>query len=282
MNGILAGAIYALIALAFVVVYKSSRMINFAVGEWVMFGSLLVATGLHVLSTGLALAILFACAGMVAMAALFGRLVLRRLAGRPLVAMIMVTLGLGALMRGIAATAFQRVPGSIPLSLPEEPLIVAGVLVPLDRLCAAAIAAASIVLVSWLYQASRTGLALRAMADSQTLASAMGINVQRHLTLTWAIAGVIAVIAGMLWTFLAGGGIGAVLVGLKVFPIVIIGGLDSIAGTIVGAMLVGLIESLTSGYIDPSFGTIASSLVLIAALLIRPHGLFGRMHEARV
>jgi branched-chain amino acid transport system permease protein len=286
VNGMLAGAIYALIALAFVVVYKSSRMINFAVGEWVMFGSLLVATGLHVLALDLVPAIGLACAGMIALACVFSRLVLRHMAGRPLVAIIMITLGLGALMRGVAAVVFQHVPGAIALPVPADPLMVQGVIVPLDRLIAAGIASLCIAVVAVFYHASRTGLALRAIADDQPLAMTMGIDVQRHFTLTWAIAGVISVIAGVLWTFAAGGGIGAVLVGLKVFPIVIIGGLDSIVGTIVGAMVVGLVESLTAGYLDAivggGFSMIASSLVLIAVLFVRPHGLFGRTYAGRV
>jgi branched-chain amino acid transport system permease protein len=200
--------------------------------------------------------------------------------------MIMITLGLGALMRGVAALVFQRVPSAIPLPMPAEPLILHGVIVPLDKLIGAGIAALCITAVSWFYRASRTGLALRAIANSQSLAGAMGINVQRHFTLTWAITGVSAVIAGLLWTFVGGGGIGAVLVGLKVFPIVIIGGLDSIVGTIVGAMIIGLIESLTTGYLDASIGggfsTVVTSLALIAALMVRPYGLFGHAHEARV
>jgi branched-chain amino acid transport system permease protein len=123
VNGVLTGTIYALIALAFVVVYKSSRMINFAVGEWVMFGSLLVAAGLHVLGLGLVPAIVAACIGMIVLASVFGRLVLRRLAGRPLVSIIMITLGLGALMRGVAMIVFQHVPGAIPLPVSSDPLI---------------------------------------------------------------------------------------------------------------------------------------------------------------
>jgi branched-chain amino acid transport system permease protein len=160
------------------------------------------------------------------------------------------------------------------------------VIVPLDKLVAAAIASLCVATVSWFYHASRPGIALRALADNQPLAAAVGINVQRYLTLTWAIAGVVAVLAGLLWTFIAGGGISAVLVGLKVFPIVIIGGLDSAAGTIVGAMIVGLLESLSAGYLDGSlgggFGAITPNLLLVVALLVRPHGLFGRTHDARV
>ena len=207
VNGLLSGTIYALIALAFVVVYKSSRMINFAVGEWVMFGSLLVAAGLHILTLGLGLSIVLAGVGMIALASAFGHLVLRRLAGRPLVSIIMITLGLGALMRGVAAIVFQRVPSAIPLPLPSEALIVRGVIVPLDKLTAAAVAALCIVIVSWFYQASRTGLALRAIADDQSLAMSAGIDVQRHFT-DLGNRRHDRSDAGVLWTFTAGGSIG--------------------------------------------------------------------------
>jgi branched-chain amino acid transport system permease protein len=135
--------------------------------------------------------------------------------------MIMITLGLGALMRGVGTMVFQQVPRAIPLPLPSEPLNPHGVIVPLDKLIAAVIASLCIAVVSWFYHASRLGIALRAVSDDLLLAAAAGINVQRYLTLAWAIAGVIAVLAGLLWTFIAGGGISAVVVGLKVFPIVI-------------------------------------------------------------
>jgi len=286
IDGMLAGAIYALIALAFVVVYKASRMINFALGEWVMFGSRLTAGGLHGFGLGLIEAVMAACAGMVALAMLFNRLVLRRLVGSPLIALIMVTLGLGALMRGSGAVLFKGIPGDIALPIPSTTLIFGEVLVSSEKLVAAAVAAVCIAAVAWFFRRSRTGLALRAIADDQQVAMAVGIDVRTHFAITWALVGVISVIAGCLWSFVAGGGFGMALVGLKVFPIVIIGGLDSIAGTIVGAAIVGVLESLTAGYIDPliggGFGAVVSYLVLIAVLFIRPHGLFGHPAAARV
>lgn len=286
IDGMLAGAIYALIALAFVVVYKASRMINFALGEWVMFGSRLTAGGLHGFGLGLIEAVMAACAGMVALAMLFNRLVLRRLVGSPLIALIMVTLGLGALMRGSGAVLFKGIPGDIALPIPSTTLIFGEVLVSSEKLAAAAVAAVCIAAVAWFFRRSRTGLALRAIADDQQVAMAVGIDVRTHFAITWALVGVISVIAGCLWSFVAGGGFGMALVGLKVFPIVIIGGLDSIAGTIVGAAIVGVLESLTAGYIDPliggGFGAVVSYLVLIAVLFIRPHGLFGHPAAARV
>src|SRR5882672_3534406 len=201
VDGALAGALYALVALSFVVVYRASRMMNFAVGEWVMLASRCVPFGA-------------------------------------------------------------------------------------DKLVAAVIAAACTAGVAWLLHGSRTGVALRAIADDQQAAMSAGIDLHRHFAITWALVGVVSVLAGTLWTLVAGGGLGMVLVGLKVFPIVIIGGLDSIAGTIIGALAVGMLESLAAGYLDPplggGFSNIASYLVLLAALFVRPYGLFGRPDVRRV
>jgi branched-chain amino acid transport system permease protein len=286
VDGALAGALYALLALAFVVVYRASHMINFALGEWVMLASRFVTFGLHALGLGLPGALLAGCAGLAGLGVLFNRVVLSRLVGQPLISVIMVTLGLGALVRGLAAIAFAGVPSRIPVPALTEPLVIAGVAVAADKLAAALVAAACTAVVAWLLHGSRTGIALRAIADDQQAAMSAGIDLGRHFTLTWALMGVIAVLAGTLWTIAAGGGLGIVLVGLRVFPIVIIGGLDSIAGSIVGALTVGVLESLAAGYLDPllggGFSTIASSLVLLVALLVRPYGLFGRPDARRV
>lgn len=251
IHGILAGSVYALIALAFVVVYKASRMINFALGEFIMLVSKLVATGLHGFGLGLLGGIGFGCAGMMAFALGLNHLVLRRLVGQPLISFIMVTIGLGIFLRSSAVFLFSGVPGAIPLPIQEEPIVLQGLLISPDELVAAAVAIVTIVAISWFFQSSRTGVALRAIAEDQQAAMLVGIDLNRHFTITWAIAGVICVIAGTLWTFISGGGFSLVLVGLKVFPIVIIGGLDSIPGVIIGAIFVGLLESLAAGYIDP-------------------------------
>src|SRR5215470_17524191 len=280
VDGMLAGAIYALIALAFVVVYKASRMINFALGEWAMVGSRLTATGLHTAGLGLTGAFAGACLGLVALSLLFNQVVVRRLAGRPLISLIMVTLGLGALVRGAAPLVFGAVPRSLPLPIPVEPLEMYGVLVSTEKLVAAVVAAGSIVVVAAFFRWSRTGLALRAISDDQQVAMAIGIDVHHHAAVTWAIVGVLSVLSGTLWTFASGGAFGVVIIGLKVLPIVIIGGLDSIPGVLIGAALVGVLESLAAGYVDPllggGFSSIASYLVLIAMLFARPTGVFGR------
>lgn len=285
VDGVLAGAIYALMALAFVVVYKASRMINFALGEWVMFGSRLAATGLHG-GLGPAGALALAGAAMVAFALAFNRVVLRRLVGRPLIGVIMVTLGLGALMRGVAPLLFGGLPAAIALPIPQEPLEMLGIRIPAGRLAALAAAAVAIAGVSAVFRWSRTGVALRALADDQQVALSVGIDVQRHLAIAWGMVGVLAVIGGTLWTMVTGVGFGLVLLGLKVFPIVVIGGLDSIAGSIVGAVAIGVLESLTAGYVDPllgaGFSSIAPFLLLLGVLLVRPYGIFGRPDARRV
>jgi branched-chain amino acid transport system permease protein len=286
VDGLLASAIYALVALAFVVVYKASGAINFALGELAMLGSRLVATGIHAMELGLAGAIGSASAGMVVVALAFNRLVLRHMVGRPLISLIMVTLGLGALIRGAAPLVFGAVPGAIPLPIPSDPLDVYGVMVPAGRLVAATIAITCITAVSAFFRFSRTGLALRAISDDQQVAMAMGIDVHGHVALTWAMVGVISVFTGALWTFTSGGGLGVVIIGLKVFPILVVGGLDSVPGIMVGAVLIGVLESLAAGYLDPllgaGFSSIAPYLLLLAVLFVRPHGMFGRPTIERV
>jgi branched-chain amino acid transport system permease protein len=223
---------------------------------------------------------------MTALAFAFSRLVLRRMTAPPVITPIMITLGLGAVMRGVGAVIFAGVPGAVSLPIPADPIIIDGVPIATDKLVAALVAALCIALVGAFYRRSRTGLALRAMADDRQTAMSVGIDVDHHFLIVWALAGVISVAAGVLWTFVAGGGFGVALVGLKVFPIVIIGGLDSISGAIVGAMIIGVLESLGAGYLDASlgggFGNIASYLLLIAMLVARPAGLFGRPRIERV
>jgi branched-chain amino acid transport system permease protein len=189
-------------------------------------------------------------------------------------------------VRGATPFVLRGVAAGPRLPLPSEPLVLAGVLVPLDKLIAAAVAVVVVAAVTAYFRWSRTGLALRAIADDQQVALAMGIDVQRHFAITWSVVGLLAVLGGILWTAVAGGGLGLALVGLRVFPIVILGGLDSVAGTIVAALLLGVLEGLAASYLDPvvggGFSTIASYLVLVAVLFVRPYGLFGRRDVARV
>jgi branched-chain amino acid transport system permease protein len=286
IDGALAGAVYALIALAFVLVYKASSMINFALGEWVMFGALLAGTGAQLLQLGALGALLFATVVMMALAAGFSHVVVRRMIGRPAIAAIMVTLGLGMVMRGVAPMLFGETAEVIPRAWLAPPVAIGDLTIARDKLAAASVAVLCTALIGWFYRFSRTGLALRAIADDAQAAMSAGIDVERHLMLAWTLTGVVAVIAGALWTLVAGSGFGLAVVGLKVLPIALIGGLDSIAGTIVAAMAIGVLESLGAGYLDArigsGFGALVPYLVLIVLLAVRPHGLFGRPRIERV
>jgi branched-chain amino acid transport system permease protein len=285
IDGALTGALYALVALAFVVVYRASGMINFALGETLTLASRLVAFGVHGLGLGLAGGVVVGCAGMVAAMLGFNAAVLRRLAGRPVIALLMITIGLAALMRGATPLLLAGVPAMLIVA-PPAPLMVAGIAVATEKMVAAAVAAACIAAVSVSLKRSRTGVALRAIADDQQSAMAVGIDLHRYFGLAWGLVGLVSVVAGTLWAVAAGGGFGVALVGLKVFPVVILGGVDSIGGSIVAAVLIGVLESLAAGYLDPlvggGFSTIASYLVLLAVLFVKPCGLFGRADARRI
>jgi branched-chain amino acid transport system permease protein len=287
IDGALAGAIYALIALSLIIVFRAMRMINFALGEWVTLGPLLVAFFWNTLGMDAIAALMLATASTIVLALAFSRLVLSRLVGRPLIALIMVTLGLGAAMRGTIAVLFGDSPRALPFELPREPIQFAGLEVATPKLIAALIATLCIAGLGSFLQRSRTGIALRALAADPQAAMAVGINIHRHFAITWALAGVVSMAAGVLWTLVSGGGaFGLQLLGLKVFPIVVIGGLDSIAGTIVAAVAVGAVESLVAGYLGPvvgyGVGGIAASVLLLVVLMVRPHGLFGQGVVGRV
>ncbi len=284
VDGALAGSIYALIGLTFVVVYKASRIANFAVGEFITLAGRMVAVGLHSLGLGLGGALGVAGVGMVALAVAVNRVIFRPLAGQPVMALIMATIGLGTLMRGSAGIALGGLPGRI--ATPTDPLVIGGMPVSHDKLVAALVASACVLAVSWFFRATRTGLALRAIASDPQVAMSVGIDIQRHFAITWVLVGILSVAAGTLWTLASGGGFGLQLLGLKVFPIVILGGLDSVPGAVIGALLIGLLESLTAGYIDPvvgsGFSRMAAYLVLLAVLFVRPYGLFGRRDIDRI
>ena len=285
VEGALTGTVYALIGMAFVLVYRATRMINFALGEWVGLGGLLVAFG-GGLGLGAAGAILLACLGLTGLALGFNRLVLDRLAGRQLIALIMATLGLSLVLRGGMGVLFGDTPRALPVSVPTGSIDLLGFAVERARLIIGVSTAVLMSAIAWFLARSRAGLALRALADDPQAAMAAGIDTGWHCGLAWVLAGLISVAAGIAWTLLAGGGLGLQLIGLKVFPVVVIGGLDSIGGALLAALVVGIVESLAAGYLGPvlgyGVGGIVACVLLLAVLMIRPHGLLGRVRVERV
>jgi branched-chain amino acid transport system permease protein len=286
VNGISIGMLYALIALGFVLVYKATEALNFAQGEFVMLSgyiaaALLTAKGMPVIG-----AIIGTIAIMVGFSFALERVVLRPLLGRPIVAVIMATIGLAAILRGLPPLTFGAETRAVPLPIGDDPLVIGPARVPPIQAIGFVVTLIFLGGFTWFFRKSRTGVALRAVAENQQVAAAMGINVERYFALAWAMAGVASAVSGIVWGNMLGVDVQLALVGLKVFPVVILGGLDSIAGAVVGGLTVGVVESLTAGYVDPYVGggtkDFAPYLLMIVALMFRPYGLFGKRKIERV
>ncbi|PYO33120.1 MAG: branched-chain amino acid ABC transporter permease, partial [Candidatus Rokuibacteriota bacterium] len=231
-NGILIGLMYALIALGFVLVYKATDAINFAQGEFVMIAALVVAVSLGAGGMPLWLAIVLGLASMVAFGFALERVMLRRLIGRPVVAVVMATIGLAAILRGIGPSTLGAGTKTLPLPISDEPFVLGPLFIPPIQLLGAAVSLLFLAGFGWFFLKSRKGIAMRAVADNQQVAMAMGINVERYFGLAWAMTGVVSALGGIIWGNLLGVDVNLSLVGFKVFPVVILGGLDSIPGAI--------------------------------------------------
>jgi branched-chain amino acid transport system permease protein len=284
-NGVMIGLMYALIALGFVLIYKATDAINFAQGEFVMFaGFIAAAAALAGMSFWAAAAI--SIAGMVALGFGLERVVLRPLLGRPVIAVVMATIGLAAVLRGVAVLAFGAGTKAIVMPVGDTPLFIGPVMLPPVQLVGAGVSIVFLAGFTWFFLKSRTGIAMRAVADNQQVAMAMGINVRRYFALAWAMAGVVSALGGVVWGAMLGIDNQLALVGLKVFPVVILGGLDSIAGAVIGGLIVGVVENLAAGYLDPYVGggtkDFAPYVLMILVLMIRPEGMFGRRRIERV
>ena len=285
-NGILIGLMYSLIALGFVLVYKATDAINFAQGEFVMIAGFVVAGGLAVWGAPLWVSVAAALAGMIGFGFLLERVMLRRLIGRPVIAVVMATIGLAAILRGVGPFTIFSGRKPLPLPLPDEPLILGPLFLPPIQLLGAGVSLAFLAGFGWFFLRSRKGIAMRAVADNQQVAMAMGIDVERYFGVAWAMAGIVSALGGILWGNMLGVDVNLALVGFKVFPVVILGGLDSIPGAIIGGLIVGIVENVAAGYVDPYVGggtkDFAPYVLMIMALMIRPYGIFGKKIIERI
>ncbi len=198
-NGVMIGLMYALIALGFVLVYKATDAINFAAGEFVMFAGFIAAFAADAAGAPVWVCALIAIAGMAAFGFGLERVVLRPLIGRPVVAVIMATIGVAALLRGFATLVFGAGTRNIDLPVGDEPIELGLVSLPPVQLVGAAVSLVFLAAFTWFFLKSRTGIAMRAVADSQQVAMAMGINVRRYFALAWAMAGIVSALGGMVW-----------------------------------------------------------------------------------
>jgi branched-chain amino acid transport system permease protein len=285
-NGILIGLMYSLIALGFVLVYKATNAVNFAQGEFVMIAGFIAVGALTVLGVPLWTSVAAALVGMVAFGFALERVMLRKLIGRPVIAVVMATIGLAAILRGLGPFGIFQGTRPLPLPLPDEPFVLGPLFIPPIQLLGGVVSLVFLGGFGYFFLKSRKGVAMRAVADNQQVAMAMGINVERYFGLAWAMTGIVSALGGILWGSMLGVDVNLALVGFKVFPVVILGGLDSIPGAVVGGLIVGLVENVAAGYVDPYVGggtkDFAPYVLMIVALMIRPYGIFGKRIIERV
>jgi len=286
VNGLMIGSMYALVALGFVLIYKATSVVNFAQGELVMFGGYIAAALVSLYHLPLAVALPVLLGTMVALGFVLERGVLRPMVGQAVISVVMVTIGLAQVFQGAAAMLWGAQTKNIPLPIRLEPYVVWEVYVSPINLLAALISGAFLVAFAWFFRRSRMGIAMRAVANDQQAAMAVGINVRLVFALSWAIAGLTAAIGGVMWGSMLGVDTQLALIGLKVFPAVILGGLDSVPGAVVGGLIIGGVESVAAGYVDPYVGggtkDFLPYVLMILALMIRPYGFFGREIIERV
>ncbi|WP_019159361.1 branched-chain amino acid ABC transporter permease [Brevibacterium senegalense] len=280
--GLSEGAILALAALGFVLIYKATGVINFAQGEFLLIGAYSFYTAFVVMQLPIVLALLVGVLVAVIVGVVVERFILRPMVGQSHISIIMVTIGLASVLSAIVQMFFGTNPRSMPPILPRGSVSILGGSVPVNRLWAIVICAVVLVLLTWFFQKSRHGVAMRAVADDQQAAMTVGISVRRVFALSWALAAVSALIAGVTLADVTTVEMNIVNFGLLVFPVVIMGGLDSVPGTIVGGLTIGLVTQFVSGYMDPGLAEIVPYIVLVLVLLVRPYGVFGEKRIERV
>jgi branched-chain amino acid transport system permease protein len=288
-GGLLAGVMYSLVALGFVLIYKASGVFNFAQGSMVFFAAL---TFVSLTERGwnfwLALAVTLAV--MIVLGMLIERIVLRPLINQPPITLLMATIGLTFVLEGLSQLVFGSQPHGLELGIADVPIEWLSekwnISISQFDLFAAFIAGLLVTVLAVLFQKTRIGRALRAVADDHQAALAVGIPLQHIWTIVWAVAGCVALVAGMMWGVRNGVQYALTFTALKALPVLILGGFESIAGAIVGGLIIGASEKLAEVYIGPMVGGGIESwfayVVALLFLLVRPEGLFGEKHIDRV
>jgi len=278
VGGLLAGTLYSLVAIGFVLIYKASGVFNFAQGAMLLFAALTFVS-LREQGFSFALALVLTVLVMIVGALLIERLVLRPLINRSQITLFMATLGLSFIIEGLAQGLMGAQVRALDLGIEDVPLFVGEIMVSQFDLIAAGVSGLTVAVLALLFNKTRIGVALRAVADDTRAALSLGINLNRIWQIVWAVAGVVGLVAGLLWGARQGVQFSLSLVVLKALPVLIIGGFTSIGGAIVGGLIVGAAENLAEAYIGPLVGGgitpwFAYFLALIF-LYIRPSGLFG-------
>lgn len=285
VNGVFVGLMYALIAAGIVLIYKTSGIANMAQGALAMTGAYVVV----ILASGLGMpvwvAIPLAIALMFGFGAAIERVALRRMIGQPVIMVIMLTIGLEILLRGVMPGFFGAAVKRLSLGIPNTPVFLGELFLNRAILIGGGVSLGLIGL-SILFFNSRFGIIMRAVSDNQTASWSVGIRVERAIAVAWGLSATMATTSGVLWGATQGVDWSLSLLLIKALAIAILGGLDSIVGVLVAGVIVGLAESLATGILDPIVGggtrDVVASAIILLTLLFRPHGLFGREHIERV
>jgi branched-chain amino acid transport system permease protein len=285
VNGMLVGLMYSLVAIGIVLIYKSSSVPNLAQGSMTMLGAYVVLAFANNAGAPIWLAIPLAMVTMFVIGIGIERVALRRLAGRPIVMILMLTLGLEIFLRAGSMTIWGGTARPMPIGISDAPLFLGPLLINRAYAVGAAVAIAMFGLFVAFFR-TRLGVMLRAISDDYTAAWSVGISVERGVALSWAMSAVVATIAGVLWSSVQGVDQSLALLLLKGVTVAVLGGLDSIGGALLAGALLGIVEGVASSVLDPMLGGASRDLVdaamLILTILIRPHGLFGRHDIERV
>ena len=273
--GLLSGGVTALVALSFVLVYKGTGVVNFAVGEVMMLGAYLYYAGAVTFGLTPWLAFVIALAAIGVLAVLVERVVLRPMSGQPAVAVLMATIGMASIIHGGVEAVWGGDTYSPPTLLPRTPLLMGDILIPGTVLGNFAVAGVLIGAFLAFFRYSRTGIALRATASDPVTAATLGIDIHAAQRLTWVLSGLVGTVAGVLIASSAGLSPLLASAALAVFAAIILGGMDSVLGAIVASLIVGFVEALAAGYLGGKSRDVVPFVVVLAILVVRPYGLFG-------
>ncbi len=286
LSGIISGSIYGLVALGFVLIYKATDVVNFAQGELMMIGAYFcyhLVTAYHI---SFIPAFLITLAFSAILGILIEVLILRPMIGEHVFSVIMITVGLATLLRSMVGLFWGHDIHAFPSPFPEKSLDVFGLAVLPVELTTVGTVLGLFVLFYLFFKFSRMGLAMRATAFDQRYAYLVGISVRKIFSLSWVLASVVACIGGIFLASITSLQTTMSFIGLKVFPAVVLGGMDSIAGAILGGLIIGLTENLAGGYLSGIFGSgvkeLSAFFILLLVLMIRPYGLFGKKEIIRV
>ncbi len=284
VNGVCIGLIYGISAMGFVMIFKASSVINFAHGELLAAGAFFFFTLVAWAGLPVYAAFILTLAASFILGFIVERLFLRPLIGEPLIEVIMLTIGLSSMFKGMMLLLWGGNLYTFPDFLPESlSLRFGAITIPPVYTGAFIIGAFFLALFGLFFKYSSQGIFMRSVADNQTAALSLGVHVKRVFALSWGIAALVAAISGIVLGIMNGINVHELSsIGLKVFPVVILGGLDSITGAVVGGILIGLLETFTGGYLSTSLKDVIPFIVLVIVLLIKPYGLFGLVEIERV